>query len=169
MEPDSTETVYRGALIEVVVERWTGPDRVREIVEPPNAVAVVAVDEEGYVALVRQLREAVRAEVLELPAGGLEPGETLLECAKRELAEETGLTGGEWRHAGGFFTTPGFCRERMELFFAEGVRRGEPTPVADEQFEHVRVQVGELGELLPQIEDGKTLAGLALYLQERAR
>ena len=165
MEPDSVETVYEGALIDVVVERWSDPDRDREIVEPPNAVAVVAVDREGHVALVRQLREAVRAELLELPAGGLEPGETPLECAKRELAEETGLTGGTWRHAGGFFTTPGFCRERMELFFAEGLERGEAAPDADEQFEHVRVPVAELPGLLPQIEDAKTLAGLLLYLQ----
>jgi ADP-ribose pyrophosphatase len=167
VEPESTETVYRGSLIDVVVERWDG--RVREIVEPPNAVAIVPVDEEGYVTLVRQLREAARAELLELPAGGLEPGETPLECARRELAEETGLTGGSWRHAASFYTTPGFCRERMDLFFAEGLRRGTPAPGADEQFEHVRVLAAELDRLLPQLEDAKTLAGLLLYLKLESR
>jgi ADP-ribose pyrophosphatase len=164
-EPDSRKTVYSGSLIDVVLERWG--EREREIVEPPDAVAVVAVDTEGFVALVRQLREAVRTELLELPAGGVEAGETPLECARRELVEETGLTGGEWRHAGGFFTTPGFCRERMELFFAEGVQRGEADPQADEQFEHVRVPVAELGGILPEIEDAKTLTGLLWYLRER--
>lgn len=166
MEPESTETVYAGSLIRVVVERWDG--RAREIVEPPNAVAVVAVDEEGYVALVQQLREAVRKEVLELPAGGIEPGETPLQCARRELLEETGLRGGAWRHWGGFFTTPGFCRERMELFFAEGVQPGERLEIAGEALTYVRVPVAELTDVLPRIEDGKTLAGLLLYLREAA-
>lgn len=166
MEPDSTEKVYDGNLIDLVVERWG--DRVREIVEPPDAVAVVAVDEEGYVTLVRQLREAARAEVLELPAGGLEPGETPIETAKRELAEETGLTGGTWRHAAGFFTTPGFCRERIDVFIAEGLQRGEPTHGADEQFEWVRIPIDGVEALLPEIEDAKTLVGLLLYLRERA-
>ena len=166
MKPDSSETVYDGALIDVVVERWE--DRVREIVEPPDAVAIVAVDREGQVTLVRQLREAARTELLELPAGGLDPGENPLECAKRELGEETGLAGGTWRHAASFYTTPGFCRERMDLFFAEDLERGEPTPGADERFEHVRVPVAELDRLLPQIEDAKTLAGLLLFLRTRA-
>jgi ADP-ribose pyrophosphatase len=167
MEPRSSESVYEGRLIRVVVEQWD--DRVREVVESPNAVAVVAVDDEGYVTLVRQLREAVRRDLLELPAGGIEPGETPLETAKRELIEETGLSGGTWRHRGGFFTTPGFCRERMELFFVEGVQRGEAKPTDDEEFEHVRVRVADLPQLLPQIEDAKTLAGLLLYLREGVR
>jgi ADP-ribose pyrophosphatase len=166
MEPHSSETVYRGSLIDVVVERWG--ERVREIVTPPDAVAIVAVDGDGQVALVRQLREAARAELLELPAGGVEPGETPLQCAQRELAEETGLTGGTWRRAASFYTTPGFCRERMDVFFAEDVESGRPAPVADERFEHVRVPLAELDRLLPQIEDAKTLAGLLLYLRERA-
>jgi ADP-ribose pyrophosphatase len=163
LEPDSVERVYRGKLIDLVVEQWG--DRAREIVESPNAVAVVAVDREGYVTLVRQLREAARGQVLELPAGGLDPGETPLECAKRELAEETGLTGGTWRHATSFYTTPGFCRERMDVFIAEELDRGTAAPVADEQFEHVRVPVDEVEALLPEIEDAKTLAGLLLYLR----
>ena len=164
IEPGSSEVVYEGDLISVVVEHWD--DRVREVVESPNAVTVVAVDEEGFVTLVRQLREAVRSKVLELPAGGMEPGETPLETAQRELIEETGLSGGTWRHWGGFFTTPGFARERMELFFAEGVRAGEAHPTADEEFEVVRVQLADLPTLLPELEDGKTLTGLLLYLRD---
>ncbi len=115
--------------------------------------------------LVRQLREAARKELLELPAGTLEEGETPLEAARRELAEEAGLTGGEWREAAVFYTTPGFCRERITLFVAEGVERGEPRPDAGERFELVRWPVAEIGERLGEIEDGKTLAGLLLYLR----
>jgi ADP-ribose diphosphatase len=125
----------------------------------------VAVDGEGCVALVRQLREATRRPLLELPAGTAEPGEEPLETARRELQEECGLTGGEWRQLAVFWTTPGFCRERMHLFTAEGVVPGEATPAADEELELVRWPVAEIGERLGEIEDAKTLAGLLLYLR----
>ena len=72
MKPDGSKTVYDGKLIDVVVERWG--DHEREIVDHPGAVAIVAVDSEGMLTLVRQWREAVRAELLELPAGTLEAG-----------------------------------------------------------------------------------------------
>ena len=74
--------------------------------------------------LVRQLREPARKELLELPAGTMDEGEEPLATAQRELAEETGLRGGEWRHVASFWTTPGFCRELMHLFFAEARRGG---------------------------------------------
>ena len=147
----------------MTLERWG--DNEREIVEHPGAVAVVAVDAEGYMALVRQLREATRQRLLELPAGTAEAGETPLETARRELREECGLTGGEWRELAAFWTTPGFCRERMHLFAAEGLERGEADPAEDEELELVRWPVGEVEERLGEIEDAKTLAGLLLYLR----
>jgi ADP-ribose pyrophosphatase len=163
LEPDSARRVYEGRLLGLTVERW-GPYE-REIVEHPGAVAIVAVDDEGYVALVRQLREATRRYLLELPAGTAEPGEEPLETAKRELREECGLTGGEWRELAAFWTTPGFCRERMHVFAAEGVERGESAPADDEQLELVSWRVAEIAERLGEIEDAKTLAGLLLYLR----
>ena len=163
MRPDSSESVWRGRLLGVTLERWG--DNEREIVEHPGAVAVVAVDAEGYMALVRQLREATRQRLLELPAGTAEAGETPLETARRELREECGLTGGEWRELAAFWTTPGFCRERMHLFAAEGLERGEADPAEDEELELVRWPVGEVEERLGEIEDAKTLAGLLLYLR----
>lgn len=163
LEPDSAERVWDGRLLGVTVERWGGNER--EIVEHPGAVAIVAVDGDGCVALVRQLREATRAYLLELPAGTAEPGEEPLETARRELREECGLTGGEWRELAVFWTTPGFCRERMHLFAAEGVERGEAAPAEDEELELVRWPVAEIDTRLGQIEDAKTLAGLLLYLR----
>jgi ADP-ribose pyrophosphatase len=163
--PDSARRVYDGRLIDVTIERWG--EHEREIVEHPGAVAIVAVDEEGFVTLVRQLREPARQRLLELPAGTAEPGETPLESARRELREECGLTGGEWRELAAFWTTPGFCRERMWLFAAEGVVRGEADPEEDEDLELVRWPVDEIPGRLAQIEDAKTLAGLLLYLQTR--
>ncbi|MDP8911117.1 MAG: NUDIX hydrolase, partial [Actinomycetota bacterium] len=112
----------------------------------------------------RQRREATRSELLELPAGTIEHGEEPLVTAKRELAEETGLTGGRWREGPRFYTTPGFCRERMHLFFAEGLDEGEARPEGDESFELVRWPLREVGERLGELEDGKTLVGVLLFL-----
>ena len=167
MRPDDSRVVYDGNLIDVTLERWGAHER--EIVEHPGAVAIVAVDAAGRVALVRQLREPARRQLVELPAGTREPGEEPLETAQRELREECGLTGGEWRELASFWTTPGFCRERMHLFLAEGVEAGEADPEEDEQVELVRWHVDELESRLPEIEDAKTLAGLLLYLRHRPR
>lgn len=164
MKPDASRTVYDGKLFDVTVERWGENDR--EIVEHPGAVAIVAVDADGMLTLVRQLREAARKQLLELPAGTLEEGESPLESARRELEEETGLTGGTWRELTAFYTTPGFCRERMHLFAAEGVEAGEARPEDDEDLELVRWRVDEIAERLGEIEDAKMLAGLLLYLRK---
>lgn len=165
-EPDAWRSVYQGRLLAVTVERWGGHER--EIVEHPGAVAIVAVDAVGCVTLVRQLREATRKRLLELPAGTAEAGEEPLATARRELREECGLTGGQWRELAAFWTTPGFCRERMHLFAAEGVERGEPEPADDEELELVRWPVAEVRARLGEIEDAKTLAGLLLYLGLRS-
>ena len=165
MKPDESRVVYDGKLVDVTLERWGKYER--EIVEHPGAVAVVPVDRDGMLTLVRQRREAARKELLELPAGTLEDGESPLDCARRELEEETGLTGGSWRERAVFYTTPGFCRERMHLFLAEDVERGEANPEEDEEFEVVRWKVTEIERRLPELEDAKTIAGLLLYLQAR--
>jgi ADP-ribose pyrophosphatase len=165
MKPDASRTVYDGRLFDVVVETWG--DHEREIVDHPGAVTVVAVDADDCVVLVRQLREAARKELLELPAGTLEVGEDPLASARRELEEETGFTGGEWQRGPAFWTTPGFCRELMHLFFAEGVEAGEASPEPDESIELERIPVSELRDRLDELEDAKTLAGLLLYLRRR--
>ena len=167
VRPDSSEVVYNGKLFDVTLERWG--EHEREIVEHPGAVAILPIDRNGIVTLVRQRREAARKDLLELPAGTLEEGETPLESAKRELEEETGLTGGRWREAAVFYTTPGFCRERMHLFFAEELERGTASPADDEEIELVRRPVSEIPALVEEIEDAKTLVGLVLYANEFAR
>ena len=165
--PDSARTLFTGHIIDLTVEQW-GPNE-REIIGHPGAVAIVPVDRDGNVVLVRQLREATRRRLLELPAGGLKPGEEPLRCGQRELAEETDLVGGVWTHATTFWTTPGFCRELMWLYYAEGVEPGqrwtEPDP--DEELEVVRWPLAQVAARLGEIEDLKTLAGLLLYLRDR--
>jgi ADP-ribose pyrophosphatase len=165
MKPDASRIVYDGRLIDVTVERWG--EHEREIVEHPGAVAIVAVDAQDNVVLVRQLREPARKELLELPAGTLDRDEEPLASARRELAEETGLSGGNWRHAASFWTTPGFCREVMHVFVAERVEEGEQSLEADESIELVRIPVAKLAAHIGEFEDAKTLAGLLLYLRGR--
>src|SRR5437667_7652035 len=139
--PDESRLVYEGKLVDVTLERWG--EHEREIVEHPGAVAIVAVDGQGCVTFVRQLREPARRLLLELPAGTREAGEEPLATARRELREECGLTGGRWRELASFWTTPGFCRELMHLYLAEDVEPGEPDADPDEQIELVRWPAAE--------------------------
>jgi ADP-ribose pyrophosphatase len=166
VKPDDSRTVYDGKLVDVTLERWG--DNEREIVEHPGSVAIVAVDGDQRVWLVRQLREAARKQLVELPAGARDEGEVPLEAAKRELREECGLTGGDWRELAAFWTTPGFCREYMHLYLAEGVKAGDADPDEDEEVEIVHWHVDELAAKLGEIEDAKTLVGLLLFLQLRS-
>ena len=131
-------------------------------------MCIVAFDSDGYVEFVRQLREATRRRLLELPAGTAEEGEEPLVTARRELHEECGLSGGRWSKLGAFWTTPGFTREYMHVFLAEEVERGEADPDPDEELELVRWHVDELRGRLDEIEDAKTLAGLLLFFATRS-
>jgi ADP-ribose pyrophosphatase len=166
-EPDSAKCVFQGQVVGVTVERWG--DAEREIVERRDAVAVVATDAEDRLVLVRQQREAIRGELLELPAGVRDEGEEPLATARRELAEETGLHGGRWKQGPSFFSTPGYSRERVHLFFAAGLEEGEPDPDAGEEIEVVRWAREEVAASLLRIEDSKTLVGALLFLRKGER
>jgi ADP-ribose pyrophosphatase len=153
--------LYQGAIFSV--ERREG----RDVVVHGPAVAIVAVDRDEHVTLVRQHRVPAGGEVLELPAGLLEPGETPLETARRELAEETGLHGGDWVEIGVFFTSPGFTDEKLHLFLATGLEAGAPSPEGDEDLELVRVPVAEIPSLIEESDDAKTLVGLLFLARFR--
>jgi ADP-ribose pyrophosphatase len=168
VKPDKSRVVYDGKQIDLVVERWAGSER--EIVRHPGATAIVAVDGDKCVTLVRQLREPARAHLLELPAGTLEEGEEPLASAQRELAEETGLHGGSWSELASFYSTPGFCTERVTVFLAEELEQGDAAAEDDEEIELVRWPAGEVESRLGEIEDAKTLVGLLLFVERhRAR
>jgi ADP-ribose pyrophosphatase len=151
--------LFEGKLFDV--ERREGKD----VVVHGAVVAIVALDVDDHVTLVRQPRVAAGGPLLELPAGGVEEGESPLETAQRELREETGLNGGEWVEVATFFTTPGYSDEKMHLFLATGLERGEARPEGSEEIEVVRVPFDEIGALVAEIEDAKTLAGLLLLLR----
>jgi ADP-ribose pyrophosphatase len=154
--------LFEGAIFDV--ERRGG----RDVVLYGRAVAVVAVGDDDCLTLVRQERVPAGGRVLELPAGGVEEGESPLETAKRELAEETGLHGGEWVEVAAFFTSPGYSDEKLHLFLATGLSRGDPSPVGDEDLELVRVPLEQVPSLVEECEEGKTLVGLLLLLRMQA-
>lgn len=135
----------------------------KQVVVHPGSVAIVAVDQQERVVLVEQYRQPARKKLLELPAGVREEGEEPLETAQRELKEECGLHGGEWEEVASVWTTPGFVREHMTLFVATGLEEGDADPDEGEDVRIVRRPVSELPQLLAEIEDLKTLAGLLLY------
>lgn len=163
----SSREVYRGRLLKLEllqIEEPDGQTRSREVVRHPGAVAIVPILGEK-VLLVRQHRAPLGRALWEIPAGTVEPGEEPLECAKRELAEETGYEAREWRRLAEFYTTPGFCDERMTLFFAKGL---EPAaghkPTEDESLEVREFTLAEVEQMLcrGELEDAKTIIGLAV-------
>ena len=139
----------------------------KEIVDHPGSVAIVAVDTQRQVWLVQQRREPARKELLELPAGTREEGEDPLTTAKRELEEECGLVGGEWRELVSGWTTPGFVREHMTLYLADGVEpRGEQDLDDGEDVKLVTWPVDEIESRFGELDDMKTQLGLLLYLRD---
>ncbi|MCP9487339.1 MAG: NUDIX hydrolase [Gaiellaceae bacterium MAG52_C11] len=157
--------VYEGKLFDVVVENWG--ERERELVEHPGSVTIVPIDADGRIVLTRQFREAARKQLLELPAGMLDEGEAPLAAAKRELAEETGLHGGEWRELRQIHPSPGILREPVTIFLADRLEEGERKLEDTEKIDVVRLAVPELEARLGELEDAKTLVGVLLYLRER--
>jgi 8-oxo-dGTP pyrophosphatase MutT (NUDIX family) len=165
-EQTSSETIYDGKFISV--ERRTfrhadGKEAQRDVVTHPGAVGVVVLDGETL-WLVRQPREAVGSpDLLELPAGKLdEEGESPLETAKRELAEEIGKQAEHWEDLGSFYTSPGFASEEVFLYLATGISDADEVPAVEED-ERIDVETRPLSDLdaiLGETKDAKTLIGL---------
>jgi len=139
----------------------------KEIVDHPGSVAIVAVDTQRRVWLVEQRREPARKDLLELPAGTREAGEAPLVTAKRELEEECGLVGGEWRELVSGWTTPGFVREHMTIYLADGVEpRGEQDLDDGEDVRIVKWPADEIEAHFDELDDLKTQLGLLLYTKQ---
>lgn len=159
-------TVFSCKLFDVVKESLTldsGKKVDRFIVKHPGAVVVIPrLSTEQYL-LIKQYRHPMRETILEFPAGTLEAGEDPLDCAKRELIEETGYQATTWTPLGLLYPTPGFCDEIQHLFLAEDLTPKSGTMDEDEQIEVEPVSFDTLRELITSctIKDGKTLAAYA--------
>jgi 8-oxo-dGTP pyrophosphatase MutT (NUDIX family) len=164
-ERTATDTVFEGRLVSVRSDRFRhadGEEVEREIVEHTGAVGVVAHDGDRLF-LVRQPREPVGIpDLLELPAGRLDQeGESPLETAKRELAEEIGKAASEWEELKVYFSSPGFTDERIHVYLATGLRDVQrPEVEENERIELVTWPLDDLDGLIDQVEDAKTLIGL---------
>jgi ADP-ribose pyrophosphatase len=162
----SSEEVYKGQLIGVVRDTVREADKtyVREVVRHPGGAAVVAYFEDGTVALVSQYRHPTVRYVLELPAGKLDPGERPEETAARELEEELGVVAGRLEQLSEFYTTPGFCAEKLWVFLAADLRETATRHEEDEIIEVVRLPFARALEMIAsrEIEDAKTIIGLLL-------
>jgi ADP-ribose pyrophosphatase len=166
----SSRYVYNGHNIRLRVDDVllpSGKETVREVVEHNGAVAIVAVDEEKNVLLVRQFRHAASKELLEIPAGGIDPGETPEETARREMQEEAGYAPGHLEFLGGFYSAPGYASEYLHLFLATELMPARLIAEDTEEIKLVRMPLKEVIELIHKgdIEDAKSIAGLLYYLK----
>ena len=162
----SSEEVYRGRLINVARDTVREGEKtyVREVVRHPGGAAVVAYFEDGTVALVSQYRRPTVRYLLELPAGKLDPGERPEETAARELEEELGVVAGRLEQLTEFYTTPGFCAEKLWVFLATDLSETARRCEEDEIIEVVRLPFARALEMIAsrEIEDAKTIIGLLL-------
>jgi 8-oxo-dGTP pyrophosphatase MutT (NUDIX family) len=161
------EEAWSGRLFSVHVDRFKyddGEEAEREIARHPGAVGVVVHDGERLY-LVRQPREPVGdPALLELPAGKLdEEGESPLDTAKRELAEEIGKGAREWRFLTRFFTSPGFADEEVHVYLATGLYDESAETDENERIEIVTVPLERLDEAIAECRDAKTLVGLLWF------
>lgn len=153
--------LYDGRIINLRVDDVLLPDgkpAKREYVEHRGGAAILAIDGEGFVYLVRQFRYPYRETLLEIPAGKLEAGEDPVVTAARELAEETGLVADSITPYGVIYPSPGYTNEKLYIYFASGLRQSEAHPDADEFLNVVRVPFEQAlqGVIGGEIKDGKT-------------
>jgi 8-oxo-dGTP pyrophosphatase MutT (NUDIX family) len=164
LKKEGSKLVYRGPIASVRMETFQysdGSRATRQVVVHPGAVCVIPHDGR-VVYMVEQPREAVEEPaLLELPAGKLDvDGETPLECAQRELAEEIGKSAGDWRELKRFYTSPGFANERVWLFLATELYDAPQRPSPGERIQIVEFPLAELDSAIERCEDAKSLVGL---------
>ena len=161
------EQPFSGRVFNVEVHAVTLPDgrmSRREIVRHNGGACVLPLDKDLNVTLVRQYRKAFDREMLEIPAGKLEPGEDPLTCARRELAEETGLTARQFLLLTVFYPSPGYCSEVLSVYLATGLTKGKANPDEGEFLACQTYPLDTLLDLVDQgkIQDGKTLIALLM-------
>lgn len=160
-----SKTVYEGVIVRVKLDEAqlpNGKKARREVVEHPGGVAILALDREDNVAVVRQYRYPFHKVLLELPAGKLEPGEDPRVCGVRELEEEVGLVADEFIYLGGLYLSPGYSNEVLHLYLARGLRQGACHPDEDEFLEGERIPFARLVDMVmaDEIHDAKTVAAV---------
>ncbi len=168
----SRQLIYDGRAVKLRVDTVRMPggrETIREIVEHSDCVAIIAVDADDNVLLVNQFRKPVEKELLEIPAGGIDPSEDPETAVCRELREETGYLPRKVERLGGFYSSPGYCTEYLHLYLVSDL---VPSPLNAEDTESiklVRVPISKIPSLITSgsICDAKSIAGLLTFLEYR--
>jgi len=164
----SSQLIYDGQVVKLRVDTVRMPggrETQREIVEHGDCVAIIAIDADDNVLLVKQFRKPVEKELLEIPAGSIDPGEDPVTTVRREMQEETGYLPQKVERLGGFYSSPGFCTEYLHLYLATDLT---PSPLYAEDTESiklVRVPISQIRSLIASgsICDAKSITGLLIY------
>jgi len=168
----SSQLIYDGRAVKLrvdTVRMADGRETKREIVEHIDCVAIVAVDADDNVLLVKQFRKPIGKELLEIPAGGIDPGENPVATVRREMREETGYLPQKVERLGGFYSTPGYCTEYLHLYLATDLTPSQLYAEDTESIKLVRVPVSQIPSLIASgsICDAKSIAGLLIFLKYR--
>lgn len=163
----SSDRIYTGKVISLKVDTVEVPKKgyqKREIIEHPGAVGIVAITDDNKVLLVRQFRKAIEKALWEIPAGKLEQGESPKDCAIRELKEETGYSANNMKLIHKFYTSSGFSNQKIYVYLATDLEKGECCLDEDEFLELHEVNLNDAYEMINKndIEDAKTSIGLLL-------
>jgi len=172
VKPEKTLTsqqIYQGHAVNMrvdTVEKASGKKTTRDVVEHSDCVAVVAIDEQDNIILVRQFRHAVDRFLLEIPAGGIDPGEEPMDSVRRELQEEIGYFPRKIDELGGFYSIPGYGTEYLHCFVATDLVPARLVAEDTEDIELVRVSPDEIPRLIAsgEICDAKSIAALLTFL-----
>jgi len=165
----SSRTVFEGRAVKLniaTVEKSKGETVIREIVEHRDCIAAVVPDNRGNVIMVRQFRVPTGRDLLEIPAGVMEDGESPDECVRRELQEEIGYLPEKVVRLGGFYAAPGYCTEYIHLFLATDLMESRMVAEDTDEIEVVRVPAIKIAGMIDsgEICDAKSVAGLLKYL-----
>jgi ADP-ribose pyrophosphatase len=173
----SSELAFKGRVFDVHTDTVQEPNGLvlkRDVIHHSGSVVILAIDEskstkDPEIVIERQYRHSVGEFLLELPAGRIEPGESPLAAARREMIEETGYRAKKWTLLTKYYASPGFLGEWMQIYLARDIREGPAQPEADEQIEIRRIRLSEAMALVRtnKIHDGKTLIGLSLFAAAR--
>ena len=168
MKITESKEVYNCKLFRVTedkaVDQKSGFEIKRSVVRHAGSAVMMAMDDKKRILLVRQYRLPAGDYMWELPAGKVDDGEKPIQAAKRELAEETGYKARKWTKLVSFFASPGYVQERMTIFLALDLTKGEATPMDDEQIETRWFKRKEIAQMIRdgKIQDGKTIIGYYL-------